>query len=106
MDIIQNKSDLNLSPYRSLTKNTRVQKKKRVLDASALASTQKIVEPKKLKTVKQKKLELELEKKNLEVENQMKKKNLVVEDPMKIKNVQVVNPIKWQHNDQSMTEVN
>ena len=106
MDIIQNKSDLNLSPYRSLTKNTRVQKKKRVLDASALASTQKIVEAKKLKTVKQKKLELELEKKNLEVENQMKKKNLVVEDPMKIKNVQVVNPIKWQHNDQSMTEVN
>lgn len=95
MDIVQNKSDLNLSPYRSLAKNTRVQKKKRVLDADALASSKKILEPKKLKTVKQKKLELEME----------KRKNVDEVNPIN-KNVEVIDPIKWQHNDQSMTEVN
>lgn len=95
MDIVQNKSDLNLSPYRSLAKNTRVQKKKRVLDADASASSKKILEPKKLKTVKQKKLELEME----------KRKNVDEGNPIN-KNVEVISPIKWQHNDQSMTEVN
>lgn len=95
MDIVQNKSDLNLSPYRSLAKNTRVQKKKRVLDADASASSKKILEPKKLKTVKQKKLELEME----------KRKNVDEVNPIN-KNVEVIDPIKWQHNDQSMTEVN
>ncbi len=95
MDIVQNKSDLNLSPYRSLAKNTRIQKKKRVLDADALASSKKILEPKKLKTGKQKKLELEME----------KRKNVDEVNPIN-KNVEVIDPIKWQHNDQSMTEVN
>ncbi len=64
-------------------------------DADVLASSKKILEPKKLKTVKQKKLELEME----------KRKNVDEVNPIN-KNVEVIDPIKWQHNDQSMTEVN
>ena len=93
MEIVQNKSAINLSPYRSLAKNTKSQKSKRILDAAALASSQKIIEPKKLKNVKQKKLELEIEKKKVEEKNPMKK------------NVEVVDPIQWQHADQSMIEI-